>query len=114
LRLGHWDNDPIRAFVIDELATSIPSRRYGQVRGRAKELVLQTGEHKTWTATAWKDGDNPFSRDLEELPPGEIRTIGDLLPYLVTSVQKDVYEFQAHLILFTEDEDLTQKSLQYY
>jgi hypothetical protein len=100
--------------VVNELVTSILSRRYGQVRGRAKELVLQTREHKTWIAMAWKDGDNPFSRDLEELPPGEIHTIGDLLPYLATSVQKDVYEFQAHLILFTEDTDLTQKNLQQY
>jgi len=72
--------------VVNKLATSIPSRRYGQVRGRAKELVLQTGEHKTWTATAWKDGDNPFSRDLEELPPREIHIIRDLLPYLVILV----------------------------
>lgn len=114
LRLEAWKNDPIRAFILDELAVSIPSRRYGQVRGRAKELVLQTGEHKNWTATNWKDGDNPHSRDLEELPPGEIRTVGDLLPYLVTSLQKDVYEFQAHLILFSEDKELSQKALQQY
>jgi hypothetical protein len=111
LRLGYWDNDPIRAFVINELVTSIPSRRYGQVYSRTKELVLQTGEYKTWTATTWKDRDNPFLRDLKELPPGEIRIIGDLLPYLVISVQKDIYEFQAYLILFTEDKDLIQKSL---
>jgi hypothetical protein len=38
--------------VVNELVTSILSRRYGQVRGRAKELVLQTREHKTWTAMA--------------------------------------------------------------
>jgi hypothetical protein len=111
LRLGYWDNNPIRAFIINELITSIPSRRYSQVYSCAKELVLQTGEYKTWIATAWKDGDNPFLRDLEELPSGEIRIIGDLLPYLVISVQKDVYEFQAYLILFTKDKDLTQKSL---
>ena len=59
----------------------------------------------------WKDRDNPNSRDLEELPPGEIHIVRDLLPYLITSVQKDIYEFQAYLILYTEDQDLTEKSL---
>lgn len=114
LPLDQYENDPMRAFIYNQLVESIP-KRYPQMRGRTEQLLLQTGEHKTWQSYDWRDGDNPYSRDLEEFPPGEVRTINDILPYLATHVGKNSsYEFQAHLVLLLEDKERTQKAFERY
>jgi hypothetical protein len=104
-------SDPVQAFIFGHLLPQVPPRYQGFYKGADKDIVLKTGEYKKDFSNHYDKINKFSSRDLAAMPPGQILTVRDILPYLVQHSDEKVGKYQAHLIVQTENPMRTAQAL---